>query len=102
MSGRSDSRRIRAGSEWLADARRRSLAFFFVRVGVFMTITMKNIRHLSRPPSQHTLQPSIFWPQGTGWRRRRNLVSIGTVLTFMPQRVGNVNAATVDLLCPNE
>src|SRR5437763_6731889 len=74
------------------------LAFFFVRVGVFMTITMKNIRHLSQPPSQHTLQPSILWPQGTGWRRRRNLVSIGTVVTFMPQRVGNVNAATVDVL----
>jgi hypothetical protein len=67
-----------------------------------MTITMKNIRHLSQPPSQHTLQPSILWPQGTGWRRRRNLVSIGTVVTFMPQRVGNVNAATVDLLGPNE
>ena len=46
------------------------LAFFFVRVGVFMTITMKNIRHLSQPPSQHTLQPSILWPHGTGWRRR--------------------------------
>jgi hypothetical protein len=67
-----------------------------------MTITMKNIRHLSQPPTQHTCQPSILWPQATASRRRRNLVSIRTVLTFMPQRVGNVNAATVDLLGPNE
>jgi hypothetical protein len=56
------------------------------RVRVSMTITMKNIRHLSQPPRQHTCQPSISWPQGTASRRRRNLVSIRTLSVLAMSR----------------
>ena len=38
-------------------------------------MTTKSTRHLSRPPIQHTRQPSMRSPLATGRNTRRNLVS---------------------------
>jgi len=40
-------------------------------------MTTKSTRQRSQPPTQHTRQPSMRWPSGTGWDNRRNLVCTG-------------------------